>query len=105
MNFDLIHFPEWEGIGYFSMLAKSEGLSFRNTMMVVGLHGSYQWVSAGNALKEADHLEVDFMERKSVELADAAIAPSSYIVNWMVDQAWTLPKQICIFTDPFIDSL
>jgi hypothetical protein len=47
-EFDLIQFPEWEGLGYYTLLAKKEGLAFVSTTIAVGLHGPTHWVVAAN---------------------------------------------------------
>ena len=97
-SFDVVHFPEWEGIGYYSLLAKREGLSFQNTKMIVGLHGSTRWtLSAKNQVPTTvTELEADFMEQKSVELADMIWAPSEYYAHYTAEQGWKLP------TDKFL---
>lgn len=48
-QFDLIHFPDWEGLGYYSIAAKHDGLAFQNTIMSVGLHGPWRWAISANA--------------------------------------------------------
>jgi glycosyltransferase involved in cell wall biosynthesis len=35
---------------------------------------------------------VDFMERRSVELADVVVSPSRYMLEWMERDGWHLPK-------------
>jgi hypothetical protein len=101
-SFDVIHFPEWEGIGYYSILAKKEGLSFLNTKMIVGLHGSTRWtLSAKNRVPTSvDELEADFMEQKSVEMADMIWSPSEYYAHYTAEQGWTLPTER--FLMPFL---
>ena len=39
LQFDVVHFPENLGNGYYSVLAKKLGLDFQNTTFVAGLHG------------------------------------------------------------------
>jgi glycosyltransferase involved in cell wall biosynthesis len=99
-QFDLIHFPDWEGVGYHSLLAKQDGLSFQNTVLSVGLHGPWRWVISANTnehdacLSEPEEIEIDYMERKSVELADLVYTPSQYLVNWLQAQSWSFPSNI-----------
>ena len=48
-NFDIIHFPELSGVGYYSLLAKKQGLGFsRTTLMCVGTHGPCVWCRFAN---------------------------------------------------------
>jgi GT2 family glycosyltransferase/glycosyltransferase involved in cell wall biosynthesis len=93
-EFDLIQFPEWEGLGYYTLLAKKEGLAFASTTIVVGLHGPTHWVVAANTGKDElisqGDLELDYMERKSVELADSVWTPSQEVYAWAVEHGWKL---------------
>lgn len=99
-EFDLVHFPDWEGVGYHSLLAKKDGLSFQNTILTVGLHGPWRWVISANAdehsgcLSEPEEIEIDYLEKKSVEMADLVYTPSQYLVNWLQSQAWTFPSNV-----------
>eukprot|EP01100_Stratorugosa_tubuloviscum_P001348 TRINITY_DN12_c1_g1_i1.p1 TRINITY_DN12_c1_g1~~TRINITY_DN12_c1_g1_i1.p1 ORF type:complete len:1113 (+),score=578.41 TRINITY_DN12_c1_g1_i1:110-3448(+) len=93
INFDVIHFPEWEGVGYFSMIAKQDGLHFENSLFIVGLHGSTSWVAEGNRgvdLDSAHELEIDFIERRSAELADYVWTPNQYMFNWVLNKGWKI---------------
>src|SRR5262249_474901 len=71
-TFDVVHFPEMLGLGYYSLLAKKQGLDFAHTTLCVGLHGPTRWHLEGNLqpLTELTVLAIDFLERRSVELAD-----------------------------------
>jgi len=95
-NFQVIYFPEWEGLAYYTLIAKRDGLAFTNTQVVVGLHGPTHWVASSNRespiLTAQDELEVDFMERKSVEYADFLWTPSSSMVNWVAAKGWKIPQ-------------
>lgn len=97
-DFDVIHFPEWLGYGYYSMLAKREGLAFHHTTFVVTTHSPYLWNKIGNheILNSIEDLEIDFIERESVKLADYVISPSIYMVQWLSDQEWAFPKNVFI---------
>ncbi len=108
-GFEIVHFPDWEGPGYYSLVAKHDGLDFQDTILSVGLHGPFRWVVSANNVKETnidngdnsstpqpqhhgecltetDQLEVDFMERRSIEMADLVFAPSQYLTNWVISQ-------------------
>ncbi|EGC36612.1 hypothetical protein DICPUDRAFT_87341 [Dictyostelium purpureum] len=105
-SFDILHFPDFEGMAYYCCLAKKNGLYFNSTSIVVGLHGPSVWVSKSNQNQKIslqnDQLELDFMERKSVEMADIIWTPSNYIVNWLITEAgWTIP-QSNLYLLPFL---
>lgn len=106
--FDVVHFPEWEGSGYYSVLAKHQRLAFASKILVVGLHGPWRWVKLGNQqtqtqtqnsasastgtlMTQLQDLETDWMERKSVEMADIVLTPSVELPQWLASQGWSLP--------------
>lgn len=95
-SFDVIHFPEWGGFGFYTVLAKSEGLSFSTCSIVIGTHSPTLWHALSNAelISDSSYLDRDYMERRSVELADFVISPSQYLVDWMRDQQWMLPTRV-----------
>lgn len=91
--YDAVYFHDWQGQGYFSILAKRQGLAFENTLLCVIAHGSTPWVNEANQrLPEGlRDIEAEFMERQSVELADVLISPSRYMLSWMASYGWHLP--------------
>ncbi|MHC4661944.1 MAG: glycosyltransferase [Planctomycetota bacterium] len=94
-SFRLVHFPEWSGHGYYSLLAHKLGIAFDETMFCVGTHSPTFWNMSGNGqlVKGTLPLLRDFMERKSVEWADFVVSPSQYMLRWMKSQGWTLPDR------------
>ncbi len=97
-SFDLIHFPETKGHGFFSFLAKRQGLYFKDTIMCVGIHNPSSWHRAGikTYTESLESIELDFMERESVALADIVVSPNCYLLDWIKREGWRLPKQIWI---------
>jgi len=94
-DFDVIHFPDWMGLGYYSVLAKHQGLAFLDSTIVVGLHGPTAWDKTGNVefAGRVNNLEHMFMERKSVAYADVVFSPTQYMIFWVADQGWELPDR------------
>jgi O-antigen biosynthesis protein len=94
-DFDIIHFPECQGLGFYSLLAKRQGLAFANTRFVVGTHGPTFWVKEGSQdyIRNLGELEIDFMERASVANADVVVSPSQYLLGWMQQNGWELPER------------
>src|SRR5262249_20446815 len=43
-DFDVIHFHEWLGFGYYSLLARRQGLAFPSTTICVGVHSPTLWL-------------------------------------------------------------
>jgi glycosyltransferase involved in cell wall biosynthesis len=91
-EFDIIHFQECGGVGYHSVLARHQGLMLKETITVVGLHGSTRWVrNASERLASSGRdLEDDFAERRSAELSDVVWSPGRYMLNWVAQQGWDL---------------
>ncbi|MBV8357670.1 MAG: glycosyltransferase [Deltaproteobacteria bacterium] len=92
-QFDIVHFPELHGHGYYCVLAKHQGLDFARTILCIGTHSPISWIREQN--KEApyspEELEMDFMERQCVALADIVVSPSQYMLGWMRSRDWILP--------------
>jgi hypothetical protein len=44
-------------------------------------------------VKDSAEADTEFMERRTVALADAVVSPSQYLLNWVSRQQWELPKQ------------
>ena len=94
MDFDLVHFPDLYGLGYFSQLAKRQGLAFQNTVFCVILNGPQEWSFSTNAQLPHDLnvVQMFYFERKSVEWADVLVSPSNYGLDWALEQGWKLPS-------------
>ena len=94
-DFDVIHFPEWMGLGYYSVLAKHQGLAFPDCTMVVGLHSPTIWITTASLdfIGDVDYLERDFMERRSIAYSDVLVSPSQYMICWAAEQGWELPER------------
>lgn len=104
-RFDIVHFPEMGGIGYYTLLAKRQGLAFKDTLLCVGTHSPTLWLNHANNqnINESWQLEADFIERLSVELADVVWSPSQYMLNWIRSQGWRLPE--ACYVQPYITSM
>lgn len=97
-QFDIVHVHDLAGLGYYSMLAKKQGLSFINTSFILGLHSPIAWVrEASNAFCSWEgELENDFMEQESIKMADVLVSPSKYMCDWIQDRAWELPEEMYV---------
>ncbi|MHC5033686.1 MAG: glycosyltransferase [Planctomycetota bacterium] len=100
--FDVIHFPERCGFGYYALLAKRQGLHFSDSAICVGTHGPLLWIAEAHGwrLREVDDLAMGFQERRCVQLADIVVSPSRYMLGWMQRQGWQLPPET--FVQPYI---
>jgi glycosyltransferase involved in cell wall biosynthesis len=97
-DFHIIHFPELLGHGYYSVLAKHQGLAFSDTVICVGVHSPISWIRevSRELPLTIDEPEIEFMERESVALADVVVSPSQYLLGWMQANGWRLPRTTCI---------
>lgn len=79
---DVIIFNDMQGLGHFTILAKSSGLEFQSTRIVVLSHGTTAWHLEKNQERPAslDGLAIQFMERACLRGADAVLfaTPSAY---------------------------
>jgi glycosyltransferase involved in cell wall biosynthesis len=103
-TFDVVHCHEWRGVGFYTALAKRQGLCLSSATLCVGTHSPVLWHLEGmNETADADALEVDFMERETVARADVLWSPSRYMLAWMRREGWRLPRRIlcrpCLLLD------
>ncbi len=93
--FDVVHFHEWRGIGFYALHARRQGLCLQNAVTVVGSHSPSLWHKEGmNELPNGvDDVELDFLERESVAMADVLWSPSRHMIQWMEAHGWQLPKR------------
>jgi glycosyltransferase involved in cell wall biosynthesis len=98
-EFDVIHFHDWRGIGYWSFVAKQQGLAFENTTLVCQVHGQTYWHlrNSGEFLSDIDQLRHDFLEQRSIELADVVYSPSQYMLEWVRGRGWTVPVRSLVW--------
>jgi glycosyltransferase involved in cell wall biosynthesis len=89
---------DWRGLGYAAMRARQLGLAFTDTAFVVHCHGPAS-VLAEFAQKVPDTLArfaEEVTERASVELADAVVSPSTWLINWMRANGWPVPESATV---------
>lgn len=92
-SFDFVHFPDWLGLGYFATLAKKQGRSHKKSEFCIGVHSPSEWIreAAGQLLSRVDDLEIESIERASIEQADAVWFPSESMKRWVVRRGWRIP--------------
>ena len=80
---------------YTALRLRRLGLDFAQTTFVVFCHGTRQWIAdvSGKVRVLPGAQMVSVLERASVELADAVVSPSRYLVDWMAGAGWGLPEQ------------
>jgi glycosyltransferase involved in cell wall biosynthesis len=93
-NFDVIHFPEWSGLGYSTIRAKIDGKFAANTSVIVQLHSPSRWHSENNG--ESWSSTQEEMERFCAENADLVISPSQYMLNWCRNAGWNIAESALV---------
>ena len=95
---DVVVVNDWRGLGYASLRAREAGLAFPQTAFVVHCHGPAR-VLAEFAQKVPDTLArfgEEITERASLELADAVVSPSRWLLDWMRAHDWPVPGSAAV---------
>ncbi len=97
-DFDAIYFNDCGGQPFYTVMAKRSGVLKGDPAIYVVTHGPHDWLHEINFLPwdHRQHAILAFMERRSVELADAMISPSHYLANWMLSHGWRLPENVFV---------
>ncbi|SNT11845.1 Glycosyl transferases group 1 [Noviherbaspirillum humi] len=90
-----IIFPDYAGLGFYSMNAKRQGLAFADTNLDIAVHGPTAWALSLNTqpYPHVDALTTDFMERQSIEMADTVLYLSQYMRNWVEREFGVAPTK------------
>jgi glycosyltransferase involved in cell wall biosynthesis len=83
---------------YTALRMRHLGLGFGETLFVVYCHGGRRWITdmARKARVLPGAHAVTELERASVEVADVVVSPSAYLIEWMRDEGWRLPKRAVV---------
>lgn len=94
-DFDIIHFPDYLGIGYYTVMAKAVGLAFTTVPIIVTTHGPVAWSRASGFAtpKDLKPMVSGVLERFVVEHADMVISPSQFLIDWFTEHGWHLPDE------------
>jgi glycosyltransferase involved in cell wall biosynthesis len=97
-DWDIIHFHEWRGLGYYITESKRLGLRFLDSLLVTGTHGPDLWAHmASLKMPELKNVEPGFLERKAIERADVVISPSLYMLKWINDEMrWPVANRLVV---------
>jgi O-antigen biosynthesis protein len=94
-EFDVVHFHEWRGVGFYSLVGRGQGLCLQRSLVCVGVHSPSLWHKEGmhEPVSGVDDIEIDFMERESVARADVVWFPSRHMRKWVSTHGWRVPPQ------------
>jgi glycosyltransferase involved in cell wall biosynthesis len=94
---DVVIAHDFGAPAYSALRQRQAGLGFADTLFVVFCHGTRRYVvdlSPNVALGDLRAvLGVGVLEQAAVELADAVVSPSAYLVDWMRGRGWQLPER------------
>jgi|GEM_PF-939958 len=95
-DFEVIHFTEWQTVGFYCVSAKRAGMAFHGTLLCVSLRSSSRWCrEAGDlVITQFRELETDYLEQRTAELADVVFVPSHYAATWALAHGWKLPEPV-----------
>lgn len=99
MHFDIVLFMDWQGAAFYPMMARRAGLAHsQHGVFAVVCHGPTLWSDLGNSAHRRDPLDAltYYIERRSIEMADAVISPSSYLLDWMRERGFVLPARTLV---------
>jgi glycosyltransferase involved in cell wall biosynthesis len=92
-SFDVIHFNDCMGEGFYCLTMKRLGAAFEKTLLCVAFHGPSQWVFELNRFLPDSVLCAAFnqAERLSSRCADLVWSPSRYLLDWTRDKGFVHP--------------
>lgn len=93
--YDVIHFVESMGHGFYSLLAKQQGLAFQQATTVVCTHSPRRWLAEAHGTLFGHPIELgdEFLEVRSLEMADVVVSPSAHMLDWLRDHGVRLPQR------------
>jgi len=95
-HYDVVHCPDYRAVGYYSLLARQQGLAFPGTRFIIHTHSPTFWHEVAPSAIRSDQLELAYMERTAAELADVVTSPSVYMLDYVHRQGWQLPRTACV---------
>jgi glycosyltransferase involved in cell wall biosynthesis len=95
---DLAIVNDWRGLGYAAMTTRQLGRGLADTAFIVHCHGPAR-VLAAFAQKVPDTLArfgEEIAERSSIQLADAVVSPSAWLLGWLREHGWPVPDSASV---------
>lgn len=95
---DVVIANEWRGLAYFALQARRLGLAFEQTAFVVHCHSPARVLAefAGKVPDTLARFAEEITERASIELADAVVSPSAWLLGWMRAHGWPVPENAAV---------
>jgi glycosyltransferase involved in cell wall biosynthesis len=97
---DVVIAHDFGAPAYSALRLRQAGIALLDTLFVVFCHGARRYIldlSPSVGLKDLRQvLAVSALEQAAIELADVAVSPSAYLVEWMRTQGWRLPERTVV---------
>jgi glycosyltransferase involved in cell wall biosynthesis len=92
-RFDIVHFNDCMGEGFYCLAMKRLGAAFPNSLLAVALHSPSQWVYELNRFLPDSPLfaAFNYAERLSTRCADLLWGPSRYLLDWSKAKGFAHP--------------
>jgi glycosyltransferase involved in cell wall biosynthesis len=91
---DVVIAEDFAAPAYVALQLRRLGLGFERTLFAVFCHGTWRLAKLGRRVEiQPRTLLLDRLEQACVELADVAVSPSRYLLDFMAGQAWRLPAR------------
>jgi len=93
---DVVVADDWRALAWAALRSRHVGRRFAETAFVVYCHGPAR-VFAEAARKVPDTVErfgEEIAQRACIELADAVVSPSGWLVDWLREHDWPLPGSV-----------
>ncbi|OAI54485.1 hypothetical protein AYO48_04975 [Gaiella sp. SCGC AG-212-M14] len=91
---DVVIADDWRGLAYAALRARQLSVRLADTAFVIYCHAPGRALT-GSARKVPDTLVrfgEDVAERVCIELGDAVVSPSAWLLDWMRDHRWPVPE-------------
>jgi glycosyltransferase involved in cell wall biosynthesis len=92
-RFDIVHFNDCMGEGFYCLAMKRLGAAFHDSLLAVALHSPSQWVYELNRFLPDSPLfaAFNYAERLSTRCADLLWGPSRYLLDWSKAKGFVHP--------------
>jgi glycosyltransferase involved in cell wall biosynthesis len=85
---------DWRGLAYLALRARQTALALTETAFVIHCHGPGRVLTefAQKVPDTPERFGEQVAERMSIELADAVVSPSRWLLDWMRAHRWPVPE-------------
>lgn len=100
-NFEQVYFEDKQGVAFYSLLAKSQELHFVETALSIYSLGPIAYLKQNEKklINSVMDLEVDFLERKTFQMAHEIITFDHHLKDWLEKNNWTTKKSITLIEE------